>query len=118
MTLLSWVAGALDAAGVFRLRVGRDGAVIGADVFVAGVSQDVARRLLDALGGAYDERRRVWVLTAQEQEKSVAKVLPFMHDKARVRKARRVLMFRSTQAPGRVSPEVRELRREIAEGRR
>ncbi len=113
-TALSWCAGVLEAKAMFRLRATPDGSVIGADVLCYCPLQ-IATLLQEVIGGHYSTERSVWILSAQEQESGLTKILSHVRSKAVRRRISRVLLFRATQAGGGVSDEVKKFRRKLKE---
>ncbi len=114
-TVLSWCAGVLEAKGMFRLRANPDGSVIGADVLCYCQPQ-IAAFLQETIGGRYTTEKSVWILTAQDQESGLTKLLPHVRSLAVRKRISRVLLFRATQTGGYVSNEVKKFRRRLKDG--
>jgi len=101
--------------GMFNLRTSSGtGEIIGADVLCY-CQQEDAKVLMKELGGIFSKTKCVWVLRAQEQERGLSRVLPFIRNASVRRRMGRVLMYRRTQVQGKVSEQVKEFRKELRE---
>ncbi len=108
---ISWVAGVLDAAGVFQVRV-RDGEPFAAAIRVR--EKEVAGALKSAIGGAIAADGR-WFCPAMEQLALLEKVMPYLRIK--IDSASEIYRFRLL-SPRRaigweLTPAVREFRRRL-----
>ena len=108
---LSWAAGVLDGAGRFRIRKQR-GIPSGARVY-ATVNAAVGLRLVEILGGEMSDG--VWVLPAEEQEKVLGRMLPYLQGQFdAASKVYRLRLTAPRRMPGwRVSKAVEKFRKKL-----
>jgi hypothetical protein len=117
---LDWAAGVFDGCAVLRLRTKDDDEVIGAEVQILCLDEEMLKELMHVLGGARRDRHEgtVWYMPADGQAATLKKLVPRMHNARRRRQAERIIMYRATQTKEPASPAVKKLREKLARGER
>lgn len=110
---MAWAGGVLDACGRFQLRV-RKGEVVGAEVFVNSSRREVCEGLAYILGGD-TPALGTWSVGPDKQKDILIRAIPHMRCAKQIEKARRIVLFRSTQGGTRLGKPVHELRKSLAE---
>ena len=111
----SWVAGVLDAGLNVYFRTRERDEIYAVDVFMP-ATPDVAEFLIETIGGKYNKDRKMYYIPARTQREVLNRVLPWLRSAPLRSKILRTLIFRETQANGKVSPEVKELRKKLGSG--